>query len=146
MRIVGISSGGGHLTELITVIEHLPPLIAVITEKGAVSRNSDSSLPLQPIKDPHRSPIGFIINTMQAFRYVFHYKPDVVISTGAGMTVPFFLIARVSGASCIYIETGARISTPSMTGRLLYHFASLFIIQSKGLLPYCKKSVVSSII
>jgi beta-1,4-N-acetylglucosaminyltransferase len=146
LRIVGISSGGGHLTELLTITGHLPQLTALITENGAVKRNDGSGLPLQPILDPHRSLVGFFRNTFQSVRYLQRYKPDVVISTGAGMTVPFFLLARLFGAVCIYVETGARITTPSMTGRILYPFSSFFIVQNKTLLPFYKKAVVASIL
>jgi len=138
LRIVGISSGGGHLTELLTITGHLPQLTALITENGAVKRNDGSGLPLQPILDPHRSLVGFFRNTFQSVRYLQRYKPDVVISTGAGMTVPFFLLARLFGA--------VWITTPSMTGRILYPFSSFFIVQNKTLLPFYKKAVVASIL
>ena len=121
-------------------------MIALITESGAVLRNSESDLPLQPIHDPHRSLTGYLLNAVQAARYLLRYRPDVVISTGAGMTVPLFLLARFSGVTCVYVETGARISTPSMTGRILYPFASLFIVQNSALLPFYRKAVVASIL
>jgi len=146
VRIIGISSGGGHLTELVTIARFLPTLSAVITETGAAERNTGSDISFMPIRDPHRSIFGFLRNLGQAFRYAGRHKPDVVISTGAGMTVPFFLLAKMAGAVCIYVETGARISTPSMTGRILYPFSSLFIVQSDGLRSFYPKAVVASIL
>lgn len=146
MRIIGISSGGGHLTELITIARFLPTLSAVITETRAAERNTGSGFSFVPLRDPHRSVFGFLHNLGQAFRYLRHHKPDVVISTGAGMTVPFFLLAKMTGAVCIYVETGARISTPSMTGRILYPFSSLFIVQNEALRSFYPKSVVVSIL
>lgn len=146
MRIIGISSGGGHLTELVTIARFLPTLGALITETGAAERNGRSDIIFVPLHDPHRSVIGFYRNFRQAFRYVRHHKPDVVISTGAGMTVPFFLLAKVSGAVCIYVESGARISTPSLTGRIVYPLSSLFIVQSEALRSYFPKAVVASIL
>lgn len=146
MRIVGICSGGGHLTELLMIMRHLPPCEAILTEEGAVARNSGCNLPLLPICDPHRSPWKFLQNARQAVRYFFRLHPSVVVSTGAGMTLPFFIWARIFGATCIFVETGARVSTPSMTGRLLYRFSHLFIVQNAELLRFYKKAVVASIL
>jgi hypothetical protein len=83
VRIIGISSGGGHLTELVTIARFLPTLSAVITETGAAERNTGSDISFMPIRDPHRSIFGFLRNLGQAFRYAQRHKPDVVISTGA---------------------------------------------------------------
>lgn len=146
MRIVGICSGGGHLTELMMVLRHLPNCKAIITEEGAVERNGDGNLTLLPLCDPHRSISKFFLNAFQAVRYFFRLNPTVVISTGAGMTLPFFILARIFGATCIFVETGARVSTPSMTGRLLYPFSHLFIVQNAELLKFYKRAVVQSIL
>lgn len=146
MRIVGICSGGGHLTELLIIMRHLPPCNAVLTEEGAVARNAGCNIPLLPICDPHRSPWKFLLNARQALRYFFRLRPSVVVSTGAGMTLPFFIWARIFGATCIFVETGARVSTPSMTGRLLYRLSHLFIVQNAELLRFYKKAVVASIL
>jgi hypothetical protein len=62
------------------------------------------------------------------------------------MTVPFFLLAKMAGAVCIYVESGARISTPSMTGRILYPVSSLFIVQNEALRSFYPKAVVASIL
>ncbi len=35
------------------------------------------------------------------------------------MAVPFFAVARAEGISCHYIESAARVSGPSLTGRIL---------------------------
>ncbi|SFQ78759.1 Oligosaccharide biosynthesis protein Alg14 like [Donghicola eburneus] len=62
------------------------------------------------------------------------------------MSVPFFLLSKALGSVCIFVETGARISTPSMTGRILYPFSSLFIVQNETLLPFYPKAIVASIL
>ena len=62
------------------------------------------------------------------------------------MTLPFFLLARLFGATCIFVETGARLSTPSMTGRLLYPVSNFFVVQNTALLRVYKKATVASIL
>lgn len=146
MRIIGISSGGGHLTELLVISRNMPEMTAIITETSAVYRNPRSDIAFFPIQDPHRSPALFIKNTFQAARYLISLKSDVVVSTGAGISVPFFLLARLLGRKCIFVESGARIRTPSLTGRILYPMSHLFIVQSEELLSFYKNAKVARIV
>jgi beta-1,4-N-acetylglucosaminyltransferase len=141
MQIVGICSGGGHLTEMLLVAQYLPSLPLIVTETQSALRNREVFVML-PICDPHRSVLKFALNFIQSLRYLFSLSPDVVITTGAGISVPFFILARISGRTCIYIETGARVTTVSLTGRILYPFSNLFIVQHNGLKGRFSRAVV----
>nr|WP_225349401.1 hypothetical protein [Limosilactobacillus reuteri] len=48
--------------------------------------------------------------------------------------------AKLMKKKVIYIESFARITTPSLTGKILYHFADLFIVQWKELLKVYPKA------
>ncbi|MXO47493.1 hypothetical protein GRI69_04385 [Erythrobacter vulgaris] len=146
MRIVGIASGGGHLTELLAVCRHFPAFDVVLTEPGAVDRGSSGAFDLMPIVDCHRSPWLFLKNVLWAIRYWMRLRPAIVVSTGAGMAVPFYIISRITGSICIFIESGARINSPSITGRILYRFSNVFVIQSKELQKFYPRSLVASIL
>ena len=69
---------------------------------------------------------------------IVYYKerPDVVISTGAANAIPMCLIAKFFKKKVIFIETFARISSPSKTGKFMYKYADLFIVQWKELLKF----------
>jgi beta-1,4-N-acetylglucosaminyltransferase len=56
-------------------------------------------------------------------------RPDVVISDGAGVAVPFFVVARLLGVRTVYLEVYDRISRPTLTGRLCYPLSGLFLLQ-----------------
>jgi len=56
-------------------------------------------------------------------------RPRAVISSGPGMAVPVCLLARLRGIAVIYVETGSRVRRLSLSGRLVYPFASLFFVQ-----------------
>ena len=43
-------------------------------------------------------------------------KPDLIISCGAAVAVPFFYIGKMMGAKLVYIEVFDRIDKPTMTG------------------------------
>jgi UDP-N-acetylglucosamine:LPS N-acetylglucosamine transferase len=72
-------------------------------------------------------------NLFLAWKVLASEKPRVVVSTGAGVCVPFFLLARLKGIKTIYIESLARINELSLTGRMVYPFADEFIVQWPGL-------------
>jgi UDP-N-acetylglucosamine:LPS N-acetylglucosamine transferase len=52
-----------------------------------------------------------------------------VITTGAGVAVPFVYAARVLGKRAIYVESLARINELSLSGRMVYPVATEFFVQ-----------------
>lgn len=74
---------------------------------------------------------------------IVYYKerPDIVISTGAANAIPMCLIAKFFKKKVIFIETFARISSPSKTGKFMYKYADLFIVQWKELLKFYPNAV-----
>lgn len=68
-------------------------------------------------------------NSVLAWRVLRRHRPDVIVSTGAGVALPFFLLGRLLGARTIYIEVFDRIDAPSLTARLCYPLSHLFALQ-----------------
>jgi UDP-N-acetylglucosamine:LPS N-acetylglucosamine transferase len=72
---------------------------------------------------------------IKAFKILIKEKPDVIISTGGGeIAVPFCYIGKMLGAKVIFIETLARMTTPSGGGKCVYPIADLFLVQWESLL------------
>jgi len=72
---------------------------------------------------------AFFINLVIAFNILKKERPRIIISNGAGVALPFFLIGKIFRAKLIYIEVFDRIDIPTLTGRLVYHFCDEFILQ-----------------
>lgn len=68
-------------------------------------------------------------------------KPDVILTTGAAVAIPMCVIGKVFHKKVIYIESYARMTTPNKTGKLIYKFADLFIIQWEALRKYYPNAV-----
>jgi beta-1,4-N-acetylglucosaminyltransferase len=68
-------------------------------------------------------------NCFLAFRVVSRRRPDAVITTGAGVGVPFVYAARLLGIKTIYVESLARVEQLSLSGRLVYPMTSHFFVQ-----------------
>ena len=56
-------------------------------------------------------------------------KPDLIISSGAAVAVPFFYLGKLFGAKLIYIEVFDRIDKPTLTGKLVYPITDEFIVE-----------------
>ena len=56
-------------------------------------------------------------------------KPDVIISSGAAVAIPFFLLGHLFGAKLVYVEVFDRIDKPTVSGKFCYRFADKFIVQ-----------------
>ncbi len=77
----------------------------------------------------NRHALNLVRNLRLAVRTVRRLRPRAVVSTGAGVAVPFLLVGRVCGARTIYVESMARTSGPSLTGRLVHSFVHDFFVQ-----------------
>jgi hypothetical protein len=72
---------------------------------------------------------NLVRNLALAFRVIPRDRPSVVVSDGAGVAVPFFLVARLLRVPSVYIEVYDRIDSPTMSGRLCRPLSSLFCVQ-----------------
>jgi UDP-N-acetylglucosamine:LPS N-acetylglucosamine transferase len=131
MRVLLVCSSGGHLIQL----HHLKPWwqrhdhLWVTFEK----LDSTSLLAGEPVAWAHhpttRNLPNLVRNLRLAWRLLRSYRPDVVVSSGAGVAFPFFVLARVLGMKTVYVEVYDRIDSATMTGRLCYPLSSLFLLQ-----------------
>jgi UDP-N-acetylglucosamine:LPS N-acetylglucosamine transferase len=83
-----------------------------------------------------RNLLAFALNIPTVFRILSQEQPDLVISTGASISVGFALAAKVLGIRFIYIESISRSKELSLSGKLVYPLSDEFYVQSPSL---CKK-------
>ena len=57
------------------------------------------------------------------------FRPDLVVSSGAGVAVPFFWIGKLFGARTVYVEVIDRIETRTVTARLVSPVTDLLVAQ-----------------
>ena len=93
------------------------------------------------VTSPERNPFSFFINIIESARVFLKEKPDVIISTGAGVAIATCYIAKLFRKKVIYIEDWCIVDHPSVTGRFVYPISDLFIIQRKHLVKYYPKAV-----
>ncbi len=72
---------------------------------------------------------NFIRNFVLALKTLRREKPDLIFSTGAGVSVPFIYAARLNGIPCLYLESLARVSSLSLSAKLVYPFVNALLVQ-----------------
>jgi len=136
-----VCSSGGHLSEALSAIEmvNVPRYFVIFYEPHVVSRLHGEEV--YYVIDPHRSPIGYIRNIWQSIKLFVRKRPKVIISTGAGIALATCFLGKLFGSRIIFIETGARVTSPSRTGLIMYRVADTFIVQWKPMLKVYPKAI-----
>ncbi|MED3910371.1 PssD/Cps14F family polysaccharide biosynthesis glycosyltransferase [Peribacillus simplex] len=145
MKICFAASSGGHLEQLMMLF----PLMKkhdsfILTERTQYNFNS-KNLKAYDVTQINRREKTFIIKLflliIESFVIFFKEKPDVVISTGALATVPICLLAKLFRKKLIFIESFSKISSPTITGRIMYRIADLFLIQWEELKKFYPNAI-----
>ena len=85
---------------------------------------------------------NLVKNTFLAIKVLKKEKPDVIISSGAAVAVPFFYIGKLFGAKTVYIEVFDRIDKPTVTGKLVYPVTDKFIVQWEEMKKFIQKLLI----
>ena len=77
----------------------------------------------------NRSLKALLINTRLAWKVLRKESPDLIVSSGAAVAVPFFYLGKLLRKKTIYIEVFDRINKPTMTGKMVYPVTDKFIVE-----------------
>ena len=148
-KVLFISSTGGHLNELL----QLKPLFKeynyhIITEKNQTTVG---------LKKEYGNRINFLVygTRIRLFEYIFKFaynclkslvlyikiRPKYIVSTGTHTAVPMCYLGKIFGSKIIFIETFANRNTKTLSGRMVYPIADLFIVQWEEMLKLYPKAV-----
>ena len=145
-KICLISSSGGHFEQLL-MLKKLEEKndIFIVTEKTKYNKQ-DKKINYFVMQVNRKEPL-FIFKMICIFiksLFVFvKEKPDVIISTGVLAAIPMMLIGHVFKKKVIYIESFAKINSPTMTGNLIYkkHIADQFYVQWESMLEFYPNAI-----
>lgn len=131
MKVCLVGSSGGHLMHLYMLKsfwENKDRFWVTFDKEDA--RSILEGERMIPCYYPtNRSIKALFINTRLAWRILKTEKPDLIISSGAAVAVPFFYIGKILGAKTIYIEVFDRMDKPTMTGKIVYPITDKFIVE-----------------
>lgn len=131
MKICLVGSSGGHLTHLYMT----KPVWSQYNRFWVTFDKADARSILEGEKiyscyyPTNRNVLNLVRNTILAFKVISKERPELIISSGAAVAVPFFYVGKLFGAKLVYIEVFDRIDKPTLTGRMVYPITDKFIVQ-----------------
>ena len=150
MNVYLVSSPGGHLTETSSLMEALEGCdVYVIT----LNFPNMKDVTLEGVRKIHRIKLlfgysikfGLPLTLLKSFFEIFWIflknRPHIIFSTGSEIALPAFLIGKfLFRSKVVYMECFTRIQSLSGTGRVVYGFSDLFLVQWQELATKYEKA------
>ena len=133
VKICFAASSGGHYEQLMM----LKPLMEkydsfVVTEK-TMYESGEADEKTYYLRQINRKEKFFffklILNGIDSFRIYLKERPDIIVCTGVLAMIPMCLIMKIFGKELIYIESFAKVTTPTKSGKVMYKLADKFFVQ-----------------
>lgn len=131
LKVCLVGSSGGHLTHLYMIKDFWKD-----TNRFWVTFDKKDSRSLLKKEKKYfchyptnKNIKNLIKNTILAIKIIKKERPDLIISSGAAVAVPFFYIGKLFKSKTIYIEVYDRIDKSTLTGKLVYPITDKFIVQ-----------------
>ncbi len=138
-KILFISSPGGHFVELLDILTSLnPDNFAVVVSGKSSYDKGDIRIIRAPQADRN---LAVFRQFYFAFVCLIKERPKVIISTGAGIAVPFFVYSRILRIYTIYVETPTAIFKPTFTCRIVRWFSDRLYVRTEMLQSKVKNSI-----
>jgi len=148
MKVMFVSSTGGHLSELMQLNFLCSKYdYQIITEKTENNLN---------LKEKYKNRVKFLFfgtkehfvtypfkllaNCFKSLYYYLKFRPKFIITTGVQSAGPMCCIAKIMGSKVVYIESFANIETKTASGSIIYYFADFFLVQWKSMLKLYPKA------
>lgn len=143
-KICFAASSGGHYEQLMM----LSPIMDkyecfILTEKTDYAVKNEKKIYYFP--QTNRQEITCIPKIIwiivSSFCIFVKEKPDAIICTGVLSMIPMCLICKLFRKKLIYIESFAKVTSPTMSGKLLYKFADQFYVQWESMKEVYPKAI-----
>ena len=133
IKVCFAASSGGHFEQLMM----LKPLMEkydsfVLTEKTDYDSGSadDKIYYLRQVNRKEKFFfIKLLLNAIDSFKIFLKEKPDMIVCTGVLAMIPMCMIMKLFGKQLIYIESFAKVTSATETGKVMYKFADKFFVQ-----------------
>jgi beta-1,4-N-acetylglucosaminyltransferase len=137
-----VASSGGHLLQLAQLRDAWPRERRhwVTFDKPDARSLLAGEHVIHAHHPTNRNLKNLLRNIRLAVRVVRELRPRAVVTTGAGVAVPFCYVGRLLGAHVVYVESFSRISEPSLTGRLVHRTAHRFFVQWPSMTRHFSKA------
>lgn len=144
MKICLVCSPGGHLIECLNLLDAFSPEdeLILVTQHEDFEINSPNinkiyflkNLIVKKVNSSKITKMFYLVISMiywfiKAFYILLLEKPDLILSTGSEIAIPFFYIGKLLQIKTIFIESLTRINELSGTGKILLKVTDIFLVQ-----------------
>jgi len=139
MKIALVCSNGGHLIEMINILNAVKGHEYFFITLNGADTEKLKAYKLTKFKNNFLVQLNSFIHALWIF---IKERPKVMITTGGSFALMFCYVAKLFRIKIIFIESICRVTTKSWTGRLVYPISDMFIVQWPSLLDkYGKKAI-----
>jgi UDP-N-acetylglucosamine--N-acetylmuramyl-(pentapeptide) pyrophosphoryl-undecaprenol N-acetylglucosamine transferase len=129
MTTLMVATTGGHLAQLFALAKRMPELdqerlwVTFESRQGETLLADEEHVYIPYIAE--RDVLGVSRGLAYARRLIRSRKVTAVVSTGSAIALSFLPYAALSRIDAFFIESAARVSRPSLTGRVLQHLPGI---------------------
>ncbi|MEK6958754.1 MAG: PssD/Cps14F family polysaccharide biosynthesis glycosyltransferase [archaeon] len=124
------ASAGGHLNEALQLKESWAgKKHFFISDERVNAKALARTEKMYYIMPARRNPLRLAYGFLQTSGIFLRENPSTIISTGAESAFPAIILGVILGKRVVYIESFARISSPSLCGKLVYPYVKDFYVQ-----------------
>ena len=151
MRICLECAEGGHLDEMLSIVDAFERHdIFFVTTRAEATEDLWKVAKVYYVREQYNVKHRVFIIPIELFymakllfscsKILLKEKPQVIVSTSGGSTIPLCYLGKLFGVKIIYIESMTRINQPSGTGRFIHPIADLFLVQWESMLKFYRKA------
>lgn len=131
-RVLLVGSSGGHLAQLLPLRALFPAdertWVTFRTPDAVGALDGEAKVVWAHFPTTRNIP-NLLRNAWQAVRVLRSWRPRVIVTTGAAVAFPYFVLSRFYGARTVYIEVYDRVDSATLTARLCSPFTDLMAVQ-----------------
>ena len=136
-KVCFAASSGGHYEQLLMLKPLMDKYDSFIVTEETIYKAEVKGKKTYYLHQVNRReklfPLWLLINAIFSVRIMWKEKPDVIVTTGVLAVIPLCLLCKLCHKKLIYIESFAKVSSPTETGKFLYKYADRFYVQWEGM-------------
>lgn len=145
LKIAFGASSGGHFEQLLMLKPLMEKYDSILVTEKTEYGSGKLDVKTYYVNQINRKELLFIpkflINTWKSLVIIIKERPDVVITTGVLAIIPLALLVKLFGGKLIYLESFAKVTSKTLSGKLLYKFADQFYVQWEEMLKLYPKAI-----
>lgn len=144
-KVCFAASSGGHFEQLMMlkpIMDKYDSFIMTEKTRYVIEAQGKRIYYLNQVNRKERTFLPrMVINSFKSLGIFIRERPDILICTGVLAMIPICLITKFCGRKLIYIESFAKVTTPTETGKLIYKFADQFYVQWESMLKIYPRAI-----